>query len=307
MDATLIFWRVLHFAATAQAVGVVFFASLVLRGLERQYPLRQLSSLFWISMAVALASGAAWFCAVTSAIADAPWTTAIADGTAGTLLADTQFGRVWLFRFAAGVLLTAVTLLWKAESREALIARNLQSILFIGGLAFAGHAGSTPRPKGEVHLASDLLHLIAVGAWVGGLLPFALCLQAPPKEASPHSVDVIREITRRFSNLGVAAVLVIAATGLVNTWNLVGSVELLKTTEYGRLLLIKIAVFLSMVIVAAINRFALAPNLTEPQTIQAIRRNALIETAFGLIILSIVAALGTMPPALMDHSAMHHS
>lgn len=164
-------------------------------------------------MAVALASGAAWFIAVTSAIADAPWTTAIADGTAGTVLTNTQFGRVWIFRFAAGVLLAAVTLLWKAESTAALIVRNLLSIFFIGGLAFAGHAGSAPGTKGRLHLASDVLHLIAIGVWVGGLLPFALCLRAPPKDGVPQSIDSIREITRRFSNLGVAAVVTIAATG----------------------------------------------------------------------------------------------
>jgi copper resistance protein D len=69
---------------------------------------------------------------------------------------------------------------------------------------------------------------------------------------------------------------------------------------------IKVLIFLAMVIVAIVNRFALTPRLLKPNVVAALRRNALIETAFGLLILCIVARLGTMPPALLDHAGMQH-
>ena len=64
----------------------------------------------------------------------------------------------------------------------------------------------------------------------------------------------------------VATILI---TGLINTWNLVGSVEALLDTAYGRLLLVKIALFLAMVSVAAVNRFRLSPQPAGPRYAQA--------------------------------------
>jgi putative copper resistance protein D len=178
--------------------------------------------------------------------------------------------------------------------------------VFSAGMAFAGHAASGPGLRGDLHLASDVLHLIAVSAWVGGLVPFALHLWSIEGDGAHEATSAIRAITRRFSNLGTAAVLTIAATGIVNTLNLVGSPELLTHTDYGRLLAIKVGLFTAMVAVAAINRFDLAPRLPDRGTIGDIRRNSLIEASLGLAVLCIVAALGTMPPALLDHAGMQH-
>ena len=82
-------------------------------------------------------------------------------------------------------------------------------------------------------------------------------------------------------------------------------------TDYGRLLLIKIALFLAMVAIAAVNRFRLTPQLLQQASIAAsrdalrqLRRNAAIEALAGAIVIAIVAALGTMPPAI--HAAHQH-
>ena len=75
---------------------------------------------------------------------------------------------------------------------------------------------------------------------------------------------------------------------------------------HGRLLMIKVTIFLAMVMVAAVNRIGLTPRLSERNAIATMRRNTLIETAFGLLVLIIVAALGTTPPALFDDAGMQH-
>ena len=137
-------------------------------------------------------------------------------------------------------------------------------------------------------------------------MPLALYLWALDGGGAHEATSTSRDVTRRFSNLGTAAALTIAATGIVNTLNLVGSPTLLVHTDYGRLLVIKVGLFIAMVAVAAVNRFALAPGLPDRGAIGGIRRNSLIEALFGLAVSCVVAALGTMPPALFNHAGMQH-
>src|SRR5262249_32401233 len=70
-----------------------------------------------------------------------------------------------------------------------------------------------------------------------------------------------RDATLRFSTLGLISVGLLIATGIVNGWILAGSVPALIGTDYGRLLLAKVALFLAMVAVAAVNRLRLTPRL----------------------------------------------
>ena len=105
----------------------------------------------------------------------------------------------------------------------------------------------------------------------------------------------------RFSTLGIVSVAVLVATGIVNTWYLAGSVAALTGTDYGRLLLVKVALFAVMVAIAAVNRRVLTPRLVpdhDVAALQRLRNNSLIEAAIGAVILLIVGALGTLPPGL---------
>jgi putative copper resistance protein D len=95
-------------------------------------------------------------------------------------------------------------------------------------------------------LANDCLHLVTAGAWVGGLLPLALFLAAASRHDDPNALPLAAKVTGRFSTVGIVLVATILTTGIVNTWHLVGSVEGLIVTAYGRLLITKIALFLSM-------------------------------------------------------------
>ena len=125
------------------------------------------------------------------------------------------------------------------------------------------------------------------------------------------ALAVARTATLRFSTLGIVSVATLLLTGIVNTWYLAGSIPALTETEYGRLLLIKIALFLAMVGIAAVNWSRLTPRLVQKADAVAaqnarrqLRRNAAIEASMGAVIIAIVAALGTLPPASHAH---HHA
>ena len=108
----------------------------------------------------------------------------------------------------------------------------------------------------------------------------------------------------RFSILGQVSVGTLLATGVFNACILVGSLRALVTTDYGLVLLCKIGLFAAMVCVATVNRFYLTPRLPDPAAMGELERNALIEAALGLVILTIVGLLGILPPG--SHGAHAH-
>ena len=153
-----------------------------------------------------------------------------------------------------------------------------------------------------------MLHLVAAAAWVGALVPLALVLGVATDDGGPSALAVARAATLRFSTLGIASVGTVLATGIVNTFALAGSLAALFGTGYGRLLLVKIVLFLAMLAIAAVNRMRLTPRLiaggvAAGPALRQLRRNALIEAVLGALILFIVALLGTLPPGREDVSA----
>jgi putative copper resistance protein D len=114
-------------------------------------------------------------------------------------------------------------------------------------------------------------------------------------------ITLTRDAIRHFSQMGYVAVAFIALTGTINTLLLVGSPGAMFGTPYGRLLALKILLFLVMVVVALINRFRLLPRFRcEPQPsapIAALARSVLFEQGLGFAVLAVVSVLGTWPPA----------
>jgi copper resistance protein D len=248
---------------------------------------------------VAVASAAAWLLLLAAELADSSVYQALSDGTAWTLLTQTQFGWVWIGRLAAFMLL-AVILSIANRSRIARLSAIALAVALAGALAWSGHAAATPGAAGALHLGADILHLIASGIWLGGLLPFAILLAAYP--------DVAAEITRRFSSLATLSVLILLPTGIINGWLILPNIEALTGTLYGQLLLAKIALFLLMLAFAGVNRFVLTPQLSIANLSDRARQRLIIhsrcEIALGLAILAIVGVLGTLTPQ-QEHQ--HHA
>src|SRR5450759_5605360 len=91
------------------------------------------------------------------------------------------------------------------------------------------------------------------------------------------------------------------ASGIIDSWNLLGAPRDLVTTDYGRLVLLKIGLFFVMVGVAAANRFHFTPRLPAAGALRALQRNSLAETGLGLCVLLFVGALGTLSPSGHAH------
>ncbi|ARH92261.1 copper resistance protein CopC [Streptomyces sp. MOE7] len=139
-------------------------------------------------------------------------------------------------------------------AEEARRRKDLTFGLGIGGVivatglaatwAMAEHASTGLQPA--VAMPVDVLHLLAVAAWLGGLAALLVSLYwGPPVE---------RTAVRRFSRIAFGSVVVLAATGVYQSWRQVGTWSALTGTAYGRLLLLKVGLVAVLVGIAWVSR-----------------------------------------------------
>lgn len=316
MDEPMLYVRAIHFAATLLTAGTVFFTVFIAAPAFRTANAdthvntvlrRQFAWMAWLSLGLAVISGAAWFVLTAAGMSGRPLAEVVADGVLATVLLHTDFGLDLLARLGLAFLLAGIfrPLFSAQRIKPGWIdaAAVLLAAAFVGSLAWAGHAVGGSGFEAIVHPSADVLHLVAAAAWVGTLIPLAVLLMAADHNGA--SIAMARTATLRFSILGIASVATLLATGAINTWYLAGSIPALVGTNYGRLLLAKVALFFVMVAIAAVNRLRFTPRLVQDASptatrdaLRRLRRNTAIETLVGAIIIVIVAVLGTDPPGL---------
>jgi putative copper resistance protein D len=314
--------RAIHFAATIVAAGVPFFIVLVAApafcGADDQRARtalwRQLAMIAWPSLGLVAISAVGWLVLIAASMSGQSPADVLSGEVLWTVLLQTEFGLVWTVRLILTCLLAGIFLPLLSSLPEKRSWIGFGAVVFaaalVGTLAWGGHAIGALGLEGVIHPAADVLHLIAAAAWIGMLVPLALVLSAAGKNAAP--VVVARMATLRFSTIGVLAVATVLVTGAINTWYLVGSIQSLISTLYGRLLLAKVALFFAMVAVAAVNRLHFTPRFVQSESAtttqrarQRLRLNALIETAAAVGVIGIVAVLGIEPPA--SHAGHEHA
>lgn len=301
----LIITRGIHLAASVLAAGTVTFLALVARPafgpatLPAGFPAlqRQLTWLVWGALAVAILSGVAWLALLASDIYGASIIQVCLHGGIWPVLTDTRFGLVSTIRLASALLLAG--LMFSPSLR---LLQMVAAACLLALIALIGHAGATPGTAGDIHLVSDIVHLLAAGAWLGALPALTLLLAKAQGSGDADWGTYAVAATKRFSTVGVVCVGALLASGIVNSWNLLGGPRDLVTTDYGRLVFLKIGLFIAMVGIAVANRLHFTPQLPSPTALKALKRNTWAETGLGLCVLLFVGALGTMSPSNHAHS-----
>jgi copper transport protein len=161
-------------------------------------------------------------------------------GATGRLLAREAASGRWLARELGLLALTAAVCWGRAglRSREravAAICLGAAGAVAAGvGTALLGHRA------GVANLVASSVHVLAAGAWAGGVLAAALAFVPALRSGSQRGAQVAA-LLRAFATLAVAAVVSLAVTGLLMTGAQVSTVDGLLTTPYGLLLLAKVA------------------------------------------------------------------
>jgi len=202
-----------------------------------------------------------------------PWTIAFA----------TSAGPALLVAIAAMLLaLMALSRVW--------YARAFALIAFVGvglSLAMTGHA-ATASPEALTRPAI-FAHGLAVAFWIGALAPLAALLSKPTPAVLP--------LINRFSRFAVPVVAALALTGLALAIIQLEKPSALVQTSYGLILSVKLVLVLSLLALAALNRYRLTPALAKDQgAASALRRSILLECGAALGIFALVAGWRFTPP-----------
>ena len=303
MNTLLVTARAVHFTSVILLFGGLMFALFIARRAsdafdlqaQRFSPARRWSA-FW-SLALSAVSGAAWLAAEAASMSGLPLRRAMTPGTLGLVLGQTTFGRLWVLRF---ILAIAIGFLLMASGRSTNPRRRWRLELgafvvtgvYLATLAWTGHAAAGQGSERFVHVITDVVHLLAAGAWLGALPGLVFLL------GRARTLEAAAQATARFSVVGMISVGALLLSGFINTWYLVGSVPALVGTDYGQLLLVKLSLFVLMVSLAAFNRLRLTPRLhsRDPEARLLLRRNAILEIVAGLGVVAVVAALGASVP-----------
>lgn len=241
------------YAGLLLAVGLVWFAGLVLPPtLDRLDRVRR--RLRSTARTAAVVAAVAWLVGL-------PLTALYVRGTGPSTLADAA---TWQALPAEEAVLTAASVVALVAAVATLPARatddNRPVLAALAGfvalvpLPLSGHTRAAAQT--ELVVAVDGLHLVAGAAWLGGLVGLALTV---PALAGRH--DAMAGLVSRFSAVAASALGTVVLAGAFLAWRLVGSWSELFASDYGRVLLVKIALVALAVAVAAYNRVSLVPRI----------------------------------------------
>lgn len=288
--------------------GLPLFGLYALKGAERLHsnvlPLRALT--IWLAL---LATGLSVLSIIAMTASMAGVSLFEVDrASVNMMISETPMGNAWQARMAAlvGTLYMAVAL--GGRNRPTwLVLVLLGAATVLASLAWTGHGAASEGIAGTRHLIADIVHLLASGAWIGALAALGAMLFRPFAMMTDDHLRLTHRALDGFSLVGTVIVALIIASGLVNSYMLVGPAHILTLplTLYGQLLMAKLALFGAMLVLAAANRFRLTPAfdqaIKENGTMKAItvlRRSLIFEVSAALLILGLVAWLGTLEPPM---------
>ncbi|MFG2301632.1 copper resistance CopC/CopD family protein [Actinacidiphila glaucinigra] len=237
----------------ALLVGAAFFIGVCWPDGARTRPMRRLVATGWATMVAAT---------ILLLMLRAPYAGGGTLGDAFDLggvrdVLDTRPGAALLSRLlllAAGAVFIAVLFGSWAKREDPVERQDLAWGLAIGGTvvsvglaatwAMAEHA--SVGIQASVAMPVDIVHLLAVAVWLGGLTALLAALWSGQR--------VERATVQRFSKIAFGAVVTLVVTGVYQSWRQLGSWDALVSTGYGQLLLVKVGLVIVLVELAWLSR-----------------------------------------------------
>jgi copper transport protein len=216
---------------------------------------------------------------------------------------SSRFGWVWGVRAA----LFALTL-------AGLRLRN-RRVFRLWLVAACGYAVATPALAGHASIQSpvwaffpaDVAHVLAASIWVGGIACIVFALPLATRAVAPKErTAMLVEVLGRFSPVALAAVAVLAISGVIQAYIDIRSLSALTNTTYGELVLLKTGLMGMLIGLGAVNRERVIPTLrrlveagaTPGATGVLLRRSTRGELAAMVCVFAVTAALVTFAPPI---------
>lgn len=201
---------------------------------------------------------------------------------------DTSFGADIVIR-TAPIVLAAIGLSFigrgRLRGRAGLLLAGLGAAGAMVGDVALSHAAAGTDPALDVPV--QVLHVVAVGFWLGGLIGLLANLRGEANE-------VTARLARRFSRMATAGIAVVAVTGLLRAISEVGTIDRLLSTDFGHLIIAKTALLGVLALLGAVNHFRHVPSAG--RTLRGLRRVGSAELLVGATVLLLSASLVNLAP-----------
>ena len=294
--------RAAAFGSFALLVGSIAFVLLCWPGAIARSDVRRIMLVGWAGLLAAT---------MVSLLLQGPYGSGLGadrlfDSAVFSATVDSRFGAAWTARLLLLALTGAYLVLLCAWLGH--VARRGHAVFGALGMglavglastwAVAGHAAAGLQPA--LALPVDVVHLLAMGLWLGGLVTLVVIVRHPSVAASTPTA------VYRFSSIAAGSVVILIGTGSYQSWRQLGSWAAFVSTDYGRLLLAKLGVVALLLGVAALSRSwvtrhrrasvgAGAAPRSSP-VVSTLRRSVLGEAALGALVLSVTALLVNAEP-----------
>jgi putative copper resistance protein D len=203
----------------------------------------------------------------------------------------TSIGTAWLWQAAAIVIL----LIAQAPALTGrIVPTTIAALLLLASLPISGHAAMHTGYLRLFHRGSDLVHLLAGGFWLGGLVPFLFIL---PRLRNDRYRSEAAKALIAFSRAGHVAVTLVILSGAANTWLIVQGLPLDWRFPYQALLSLKVALVATMMTIAIVNRYVFVPFLgRRKDALTALAIGSVTEIVIGLAAVGAVTCFGLLEP-----------
>ena len=212
-------------------------------------------------------------------------------------LTETRIGSINGLK-VIGLVGYAILIATAASSMMRSVMQALLGGAILGSFALTGHGAENLS-----HSFSNFVHVLMAGVWVGALV--SLCGLLFHASRNSQFIPATVKGLNSFSHVGVAVVVLLVASGVSNALFSFGISDpsALSRSEYGQILLIKVALLAGMLVLAAANRYRLAPSLERSlrtgnasDALRSLRRSVFTETTIAVVVLGLAAHLASTEP-----------
>jgi putative copper export protein/methionine-rich copper-binding protein CopC len=299
--------RWLTLAGVIAAIGAVAFRAIVLRRVEKEMD-REIAGHYLPAatrgagvlgvIAVAMVAAVAVARLLTQSAAMNGTEQMLNGRLVGQMLTETVWGMAWLVQFAMAALGIVGFLLIRRAKHAGWIVAGIGSVGLALSLALSGHAVVVAQFAG-VTVFAHVLHTVAASGWLGTLL--AIVLVGLPLAFRLDREDrwtVVADIVHTFSPAALAFASIAALAGVFLAWTHLPTLSALWTSEYGRILLLKLGLIAATALTGAYNWLRVRPSLGDPTGARRLRRSATTELAIAALVIAVTAVLVATPTPL---------
>ncbi len=223
----------------------------------------------------------------------------------------TRFGRAWGLGALAWLIVLAALALRPLRgtppSPARLTALGVPLFALVLLPSLGGHT-SVQSPV-AILLPANILHVLSMSAWLGGVAVLVLALRSATAELEPDArTPLLADIVGRFSALASIALPVLLLSGVLQAVVEVRSFPALLDSAFGRSVLIKVVIALAIIALGYVNRQRLVPALRKAAADHTspghagvlLRRTLRFELALGLAAIAATGALSSYAPSVAE-------